>query len=472
MAALALLAAVTTVGGVTAQDNPDGFPEPEMVVVAGSLQDEAGCGGEWNTDCAETSLTKNADTGLWEGAFELPAGEYEYKIALDGAWDRNYGAGGVAGGPNIPLSLAEDTTVSFTYDHATAAITDSINGAQPTPVAAEADDDADVIIPDLVNIPGTIQPALGCPGEWAPDCLETALELNEAAGIFERTFDVPAGDYEYKVAINGTWDENYGGVADPGGPNIVLSLAEDTAVTFIYSPATNWIMDNVRHQIVTAPGSYQDDIGCPGEWQPECMLSWLQDPDGDGIYSFSTDAIPAGDYETKAAIGRTWDENYGANGEENGANIAFNVPEDGETVTFTYDASQHIMIVSVGGGSVSAANIRERRAHWVSADTIAWDIEADAENSYRLLYSPTAGITVDLFGLSGDFESFDLDLSDTGLPEAAALKFPHLADYTAFSLSEEALTAAPDILRGQFAVAAYNGDKLLDISGLQIPAWV
>lgn len=466
-----LTTAVLAVGGATAQDNPDGFPEPTMVVVAGSMQDEAGCAGEWNTDCAETALTQNADTGLWEGSFDLPAGEYAFKIALDGAWDRNYGAGGVASGPDIPLILAEDTTVTFTYDHATAAITDTVNGAQPLPSPADeqTDVDAEVVIPNLVNIPGTIQPVLGCPGEWAPDCLETALELNEAAGIFERTFDVPAGDYEYKVAINGTWDENYGGTADPGGPNIILGLAEDTAVTFIYSPATHWIMDNVRHQIVTAPGSYQDEIGCPGEWQPECMLSWLQDPDGDGIYSFSTKAIPAGDYEAKAAIDRTWDENYGLNGEADGANIVFNVPEDGETVTFTYDSAQHLMVVSVGGGSVSAANIRERRAHWVSADTIAWNIEADPENTYRLLYSPTASITLDLFGLSGDFESFDLMFSDTGMPEGPALKFPHLANYTVFTLGGDAITAAPDILRGQFAIAAYDGDKLLDISGLQIP---
>ena len=40
--AMALMASVLAVGGVSAQDNPDGFPEPEMVVIAGSMQDEAG----------------------------------------------------------------------------------------------------------------------------------------------------------------------------------------------------------------------------------------------------------------------------------------------------------------------------------------------------------------------------------------------------------------------------------------------
>ena len=36
-----------------------------------------------------------------------PPGTYEFKVRLNGAWDENYGAGGVAGGPNIPLVLTQ-----------------------------------------------------------------------------------------------------------------------------------------------------------------------------------------------------------------------------------------------------------------------------------------------------------------------------------------------------------------------------
>ena len=56
------------------------------------------------------------------------------------------------------------------------------------------------------------------------------------------------------------------------------------------------------------------------------MRSWLQDPDGDGTYTFTTDQIPAGNYEFKVAHGLSWDENYGAGGAPGGANIAFTVP--------------------------------------------------------------------------------------------------------------------------------------------------
>ena len=49
------------------------------------------------------------------------------------------------------------------------------------------------------------------------------------------------------------------------------------------------------------------------------MRPWLQDPDGDGTYTWSTDQIPAGTYEFKVAHGLNWDENYGDGGEQRGA---------------------------------------------------------------------------------------------------------------------------------------------------------
>lgn len=447
-------------GGLSvAQSNPDGFPDPTKVVIPGTLQDEAGCSWEWQPDCDATALTQNPETGLWEGTFDLPAGSYEYKVALDGGWARNYGANAQANGPNIALVLTEPTSVSFRYDHTTGIVTDSVNSAEGA-VSAGAPTRQAVALPSLVNIPGTLQPQLGCPGEWQPDCPASALVLDEQAGIFERAFELTAGSYEYKVAINGSWAENYGGFADPGGPNIPLTLTADRTVTFLYDPASKWVMDDVRRQIVTAPGTYQDELGCAADNDPSCMLSWLKDVDGDGIYSFSTTAIPAGEYEAQVSVGR---------GEPSGELIAFSVPANGETVVFTYDSAQAVMLVTIGGGSVSGADLRARTAHWVLADTLAWDVEVTEGTDYRLLHSADASLKVDVFGISGAFESYPLSVRTDGLPEAVRAKFPHLAGYTAFRLSDEAVAAAPDILRGQFAVASYRGSNLTGISGVQLP---
>ena len=75
--------------------------------------------------------------------------------------------------------------------------------------------------------------------------------------------------------------------------------------------------------IAVAPGDFQSELGCSGDWQPDCLRSWLQDPDGDGIYAFSTKTLPAGNYEGKVAINEGWDENYGQGGVPGGANIPF-----------------------------------------------------------------------------------------------------------------------------------------------------
>ena len=42
----------------------------------------------------------------------LPAASYEAKAAVSESWDENYGAGGVAGGPNIPLALQHQRRLS------------------------------------------------------------------------------------------------------------------------------------------------------------------------------------------------------------------------------------------------------------------------------------------------------------------------------------------------------------------------
>jgi maltose/maltodextrin transport system substrate-binding protein/arabinogalactan oligomer/maltooligosaccharide transport system substrate-binding protein len=202
---------------------------------------------------------------------------------------------------------------------------------------------------ETVVLPGTIQSALGCAGDWDPACADSRLIVGEDDGVWTNNFVLPAGDYEYKVALNGTWDENYGAGGERDGANITLSLAEETNVTFVFDPVSHYIADSVNTRLVTAPGSYQAAMGCPGDWAPDCLLSWLTDADGDGVYTLTTTAIPAGDYEVKAAINQSWDENYGLDAQRDGPNIPFSVPSDGAEVTFSFDNASNTLTVAVGG---------------------------------------------------------------------------------------------------------------------------
>jgi hypothetical protein len=91
-------------------------PLTGMVNIPGSYQDEAGCSGDWQPDCAATAMKKGDDGKYYSGPFTLPAGDYEYKVALDGSWTVNYGSDGAQDGPNYKLSLTAESKVSFIYD--------------------------------------------------------------------------------------------------------------------------------------------------------------------------------------------------------------------------------------------------------------------------------------------------------------------------------------------------------------------
>jgi glycosidase len=198
-----------------------------------------------------------------------------------------------------------------------------------------------------VTIAGSFQSEVGCPGDWQPECAATYLSLDQADGVWQASFAVPAGTWEYKAALNGTWDENYGQGGVQDGPNISFTLAQPATVKFFYDDHTHWVTDNRSSVIAVAPGSFQSELGCPTDWDPGCLRSWLQDADGDGVARFSTSALPPGTYELKVAINESWDENYGADGQRDGANIPFSVGAFGDTVTVSYDELSHLIEVSV-----------------------------------------------------------------------------------------------------------------------------
>ena len=244
-----------------------------------------------------------------------------------------------------PIAATRGTVVQAVVFLATLSLLLSAMAVGAAPVAANH-----TAAPASVTIAGSLQSELGCASDWDPACAATHLTFDEHDDAWQATFALPAGSFEYKAALNDGWDENYGANATQNGADIALNLAEARAVKFYYSHATHWVTDNVTSVIATAAGSFQSELGCPGDWQPDCLRSWLQDPDGDGIHTFVTTALPAGSYEAKAAINENWDENYGAGGVPNGANIPFTVPPNNPEVTFSYDATTHVLTISAGGG--------------------------------------------------------------------------------------------------------------------------
>lgn len=116
---------------------------------------------------------------------------------------------------------------------------------------------------------------------------------------------------------------------------------------------------------VALVGSLQSDLGCPGDWQPECAATRLVPVDGSPDTWAATFDVPAGSYEYKVALNEAWGENYGADGAAGGSNLALQAP--GGQVTFTYNHRTHVI-----SSDVPDAPTAGTAGHWLTRDTIAW----------------------------------------------------------------------------------------------------
>ena len=320
--------------------------------------------------------------------------------------------------------------------------------------------------PQKVVIPGTLQEQLGCPGNWQPDCDASALTYDADADLWIATFKLEAGDYEYKVALNGSWDENYGAKAERNGANIKLSLPEAREVTFFYSRQTNWVSDNVNSILANVPGSFQSEVGCPGDWMPSCLRTLLQDPDGDGKYMYVTSAIPEGAYEAKVAVNLSWAENYGARGARDGANIGFT--SIGKEIAFIWDSETKVMSIEVEGAPKGDLNTAS--AHWVLRDLFVWNAKTPdpRRSTFRLHYAMDGGMRLENNQVVGG-ESVELKYV-IGVDSKVTRKFPHLTNSYSLQLPPELSAQVPELLKGQLALSVTDADgALLDATGVQIP---
>jgi arabinogalactan oligomer/maltooligosaccharide transport system substrate-binding protein len=114
-AAKQIRTAISGEGEETSEEETAGPVEFEMVAIPGTAQVAMGCDSDWDPACEVSALTLD-DNGLWTGTFEIPAGNYEVKVAINGGWDINFGVDGLHNGANFTYSLAEDGPVTFTFD--------------------------------------------------------------------------------------------------------------------------------------------------------------------------------------------------------------------------------------------------------------------------------------------------------------------------------------------------------------------
>ncbi|MGP9708448.1 pullulanase-type alpha-1,6-glucosidase [Brachybacterium sp. AOP24-D1-21] len=348
-------------------------------------------------------------------------------------------------------------------------VADSTTAVVGADLSAAGSEEGPGAIDELsVTLPGSHNAAMGCPGDWQPDCTAAQLALDADSGKYTGTFDIPAGDFAFKVAVGGSWDENYGAGGVPGGEDITYTH-EGGPLTFWYDPATHVVQNSAQGPFITLPGSFNAALGCPEDWMPGCMRTWMQDVDGDGVHTFTTDEVPGGSYEVKAAHGGSWDESYGVGGEPGGGNYTFST-QDGEIVTFTYDLATHQLTIEAADPLTAGSG--KQLGHFVDAGTIAWPtnlVTAGEDTRWELFTAPTGGLTVADGEVTGGESLGELTLRDGGLEEAELAGRGHLKDFLALELPALDRAVLEEALRGELALAQYGPDGIEVLTGLQIP---
>ena len=324
--------------------------EPQVVTsvsLRGSLQDELGCSYDYDYECDYPALIFNADLGVWTGSFTLPAGCYTYQVKETFGCNTVifYGENGIEGGNDIQLYLPSEGEVTFTYNPQTHILSSTPQSGVPQEVTT-------------ISLHGSLQSELGCAYDNQYECYYPALLLNQASGVWEGSFTLPAGCYTFRVKE--TFGCNsvtfYGENGIEGGDEIQLYVPLDSEIAFIYDPQTH-ILSSTPYSgapqkvtKVSLIGTLQDELGCAYDYEYECdNLALLFNPEsGSWEGSFT---LPAGCYTylVKEAFGCIV-AYYGENGIEWGGEIQLFVPSDDE-ITFSYDPQTHIMSSSPYSGA-------------------------------------------------------------------------------------------------------------------------
>ena len=101
---------------------------------------------------------------------------------------------------------------------------------------------------------------------------------------------------------------------------------------------------------VSVPGDHNSEMACAGDWtrlRPGALTLDAKDQIWKGTHT-----LPAKPYAYKAAINKSWDENYGVGGKPGSGNIEYTAPAG--PVTFYYDHATHWVTSDAQGPIITA----------------------------------------------------------------------------------------------------------------------
>ena len=210
-------------------------------------------------------------------------------------------------------------------------------------------------------------------------------------------------------------------------------------------------------------GDLQSELGCPGDWQPDCAQTELAPTDVAGRYSADF-TLPAGTYAYKVALNDAWDESYGGDGGGGNTPLVLAGPS---TIRFTYDDTTHRTALTPLGlaGGLHAGRRRDSSRSRCAT-------RAPGQQFYFVMTDRFADgdATNDTGGLTGDRLTTGFDPTDKGFYEGGDLAGLHSKlDYIQ-GLGSTAIWLTPSFKNkpvqgtGADASAGYHGYWITDFT--------
>lgn len=322
---------------------------------------------------------------------------------------------------------------------------------------------------NFVTLPGTFNSELGCTGgqngDWDPACRATQMEKDPTSGWYVKELEIPNGNHEYKIALAGTWKENYGTNGLDGHNSTFTVTNGPVKVKFYFDPKSKYFFNTLQHPEYTIPGNFGDALGC-GNWKPECLVTLMR-KEADGTFVFETDKIPAGEYQFKIADHLNWD---GTNhGDPNGpdGNRYLRV-EPNKTVRITFKDG----VINVEQTDKILLGEKEARAQWIDADTIAitynqLDGHSHVDVEATLLTNETGGINV--VGSQPQNTTKTIKLEPSSLDNEQTQKWPHLRGHAIYRIPAGTELDRATALRGSLKILTSTGGEAIGLTRVQTP---
>lgn len=325
--------------------------------------------GEMNTWSTLTHELKAAeDQKTASITVQLEAQSYAFKMVVDGAWLGNKGTmtrdnctdwvfealDGEETNAHITADVAGDYIFTWTYETKTLTVTYPEAGEEPgdDPVDPNPGDDP-VVDPD-----GDVWTVLGVDAlglNWTIDATDNDM-VKQADGSYKlvkENLELGAGNYDYKVAKNHSWD-----ISIPEGPaNQTLTIETSGVynVTFVLDAACTTLTATAElvqaGEVIPVVGMHGNFLGTWADTEKFTMAE-------DKLTASLVLTIPVGEYEFGMQIAGVWTANGTAFTRENTSaaivgtspNNTLSADVEGEyTFTWTYETSTLTIAYPVAG---------------------------------------------------------------------------------------------------------------------------